>query len=243
MIDICVRGEVQNLTESELVEMPSCNLAESIHHKWNQQSGNRGSDLYIATVDDFIRALMQVVRYYQYLKGDRAGTGPGKEELQLRAAQRKAERTGDPKVLNVALDKFPGAEIFCTRTPHMAGEEVFGSQKRKADVPLGFEGESHRPDKVNFSCPRIQTRSSQAKHASCSLPDVVEELSPDLQEDQVHNNQGTTTDVGRAGHVTSVHETACKETEWHIARLPKTSAKACFAQQAIKKKKCEAKIV
>jgi hypothetical protein len=61
--------------------MPSCNLAESMHHKWNQQSGNRGSDLYIATVDDFIQALMQVVRYYQYLKGDWAGTGLGKEEL------------------------------------------------------------------------------------------------------------------------------------------------------------------
>jgi hypothetical protein len=50
-------------------------------------------------------------------------------------------------------------------------------------------------------------------------------------------------DEGRAGHVTAVHETACKETEWHIARLPKTSAKACFAQQAITKNKCEAKIV
>jgi hypothetical protein len=74
-------GHVQYLTESELAEMPSCNLTESMHHKWNQQSGNRGNDLYIATVDDFIRALMQVVRYYQYLKGDRAGTGPGKEEL------------------------------------------------------------------------------------------------------------------------------------------------------------------
>ena len=40
-----------------------------------------------------------------------------------------------------------------------------------------------------------------------------------------------------------VHKTSCKETEWHIARVPKTSAKACFAQQAITKKKCEAKIV
>jgi hypothetical protein len=123
--------------------MPSCNLAESMHHKWNQQSGNRGSDLYIATVDDFIWALMQVVRYYQYLKGDWAGTSPGKEELQLRAAQRTTERTADPKVLNVAMAKLPGAELFCTRLPHMAGEAVFGSQKRKANVPLGFEGESH----------------------------------------------------------------------------------------------------
>jgi hypothetical protein len=43
--------------------------------------------------------------------------------------------------------------------------------------------------------------------------------------------------------VTAIHETTCKETEWHIARLLKTSTKACFVQQAITKKKCEAKIV
>jgi hypothetical protein len=141
------------------------------------------------------------------------------------------------------MAKLLGAEFFCTRAPHMAGEDVFGSQKRKADVPLGFEGESHRLDKVNFSRPQIATRSSRANHASCSLLDVVEEVSPELQEDQAPNNLGIVDNVERPGHVTAVHETACKETEWHIARLPKTSAKACFAQQAITKKKCEAKIV
>jgi hypothetical protein len=185
--------------------------------------------LYIATVDDFIRALIQVVWYYQYLKGDQAGTGPGKEELQLCAAQRTVERTGDPKVLNIAMAKLPGTELFCTREPHLAGKEVFGSQKRKSDVPLDFEGESHRPDKVNFSHPRIATRSSRANHASSSLPDVVKELSPELQEDQIPNNLGTMGDVGIPGHVTAIHEFACKKTEWHIARLPKTSAKAYFA--------------
>ena len=223
--------------------MPSCNLTKSMHYKWNQQSGNRGSDLYTTIVDGFIRALMQVVQYYQYLKGDRIGTGPGKEELQLCVAQRRAERTGDPKILNVAIANLPGAEVFCTRNPHLAGEEVFGSQKRKADVPLGYEGESHRPNKVNFSRPRIATRLTRANHASCSLPNVVEELSPELQEDQAPNKKGTTSDVGKAGHVSVVHDTSCKETEWHITRLPKTSGKACFAQQAITKKKCEAKIV
>jgi hypothetical protein len=141
------------------------------------------------------------------------------------------------------MAKLPEAEFFCTRVPHMAGEEVFGFQKRKANVPLGFEGESHRSDKVNFSHPRIATRSSRANHASCNLPDVVKELSPELQEDQVPNNLGTAGDVGRPGHVTTIHEIACKETEWHIARLSKTSAKAYFAQQAITKKKYEAKIV
>ena len=43
--------------------------------------------------------------------------------------------------------------------------------------------------------------------------------------------------------MTSILETACKEAEWHIARLPKTFAKACFAQQAITKKNCKAKVV
>jgi hypothetical protein len=72
---------------------------------------------------------------------------------------------------------------------------------------------------------------------------VVEEVSSELQEDQARNNLGTAGDVERPGHVTTVHETACKETEWHIAKLPKTRVKACFAQQAITKKKCEAMIV
>ena len=184
-----------------------------MHHKWNQQSRNRGSDLYIAIVDDFIWTLMQVVQYYQYLKDDRAGTGPRKEELQLCVAQHTAERTRDPKVFNVAMAKLPQAELFYTRVPYMASEEVFSSQKRKASVPLGFEGKSYRLDKVNFLRPRIATRSSRAKHASCSIPDVMGELSSKLQKDQALNNQGTTSDVGRAGHVTAVHETACKEME------------------------------
>jgi hypothetical protein len=141
------------------------------------------------------------------------------------------------------MAKLSGTELFCIRAPYMAGEEVFGSQKRKANVSLGFEGESYQPDKVNFSHPRIATRLSRTKHASCNLPDVVEELSPELQEDQALNNLGIAGNVGRPGHVTAIHETAYKETEWHIARLPKTSAKACFAQQAITKKKCEARIV
>jgi hypothetical protein len=141
------------------------------------------------------------------------------------------------------MAKLHGTELFCTREPHLAGEEVFGSQKRKVDVPLDFKGESYRPNKVNFFRPQIATRSSRANHTSCSLPDVVKELSSELQEDQAPNNLGTTVDVGRPGHVTAIHEIAYKEMEWHIAKLSKTSTKACFAQQAITKKKCEEKIV
>ena len=64
----------QGLTEDELGLIPTCNLAETVHNKWLQQSEKRGTDLYIATVDDYVRAFMQMVRYYQFLKGEKPGT-------------------------------------------------------------------------------------------------------------------------------------------------------------------------
>jgi hypothetical protein len=199
-------------------------------------------------MDDFVRALIQVSRYYQYLKGELPGTGLGKEELMLRVAQRSAQRSRNPKVLNAGIAKMLGAAEFCTREPHFEGEEVFGSQKRKADVPLGFEYESHRSDKVNFSHPRVRTRSSAAKEAGCSLNIISEELSPDLQDGQTTAPDApielvTPINISRAPHMTALQETRCNEYQWHIARLPKTSKKACFAQQDVTKNKCIAKIV
>ena len=73
--------------------MPSCNLAESIHNKWLQPYGNSGGDLYVATVDDFVRAFLQVVNYYQFLKDDVGGTCPIKKELKLRMAERRTQIT------------------------------------------------------------------------------------------------------------------------------------------------------
>jgi hypothetical protein len=84
---------LQDLTESELAEIPSCDLAKMVHNKRLQQSGNRGTDLYVVTVDDFVRAVIQVVRYYQYLNGERTSTSPGKEELLLSAAKCSTEQT------------------------------------------------------------------------------------------------------------------------------------------------------
>ena len=134
----------------------------------------------MASVDDFIQALIQVVKYYQYLKGEHVGISPRIEELLLHAAQCLVEQTGDSKVLIATMAKLPGMNLFCICEPHLADEEVFGSQKRKANVHLGFEGESIRLDKMNFFCPWIATKSSKANHASCSLSDVMEELSPKL---------------------------------------------------------------
>ena len=111
------------------------------------------------------------------------------------------------------MAKLPRAEVFYTCEPHLAGNEVFGFQKRKAEVLLGFESKSHWLDKVNFSPPRIATRSNRANYASCGLSNVVEELSSELQEDQASNNLGTTIDIGKLGHVTTIHEAHCKATK------------------------------
>jgi len=44
-------------------------------------------------------------------------------------------------------------------------------------------------------------------------------------------------------HVSAIQESDYDNMRWHIARLLKTSAKACIALQALTKKKCTAWIV
>jgi hypothetical protein len=135
-----------------MADMPSCNLSETAHNKWLQQSGNRGNDLFAATCNDKIRAVIQMTNYRAYLKGKASGTGPSKQKLKLK----EARRSGDLKKIEEALSQLPGVEVVTTRIPYLEGEEIFGSTKQKLDLPPGNEGDSHRPDKVNFSQPRVQ---------------------------------------------------------------------------------------
>ena len=162
---ICARHleKEKVLTQDQLAEMPSCNLAESVHNKWLQASGNKGGDLYVATVDDYIRAFLQVVAYYQFFKSGVGGVGPSKEELKFRGAQRRAQRTGDPTMLQKVLLDMPGGEEFCTHDPHLEGAEVFGSQKRRPDTPIDDDSETHHPDTVNFSRPPPAKRVTQSQ--------------------------------------------------------------------------------
>jgi hypothetical protein len=50
----------QGLSLEEMADMPSCNLSETAHKRWLQQSGNHGNDLFAATCNDKIRAVMQM---------------------------------------------------------------------------------------------------------------------------------------------------------------------------------------
>ena len=84
-----------------------------------------------------------MTNYRAYLRGHASGSGPSKGELKLRAAR----RSGCPKKIAEALNSLPEAHGMGSRVPHLEGEEIFGSTKRRLDVPIGDAGDSHRPEK------------------------------------------------------------------------------------------------
>ena len=182
-------------------------------------SGKRANNLFDATCDDSIRAWMQMTNYRAYLKGHESGTGPSKGELKLRAAR----RSGCPKKIAEALNTLPEAHGVGTRVPHLEGEEVFGSTKRKLDVPIGDAGDSHRPDKVNFSQPRVRTRSTKISEESLEVNAAQSEVNP-------------------FQNVTVAFESDCDVSKWHIARINHKSNTRCFDQQRTSNIKCTSKI-
>ena len=88
---------------------------------------------------------------------------PYKKELKLRMAKQICNIL----VLEDPMMDMHEAKEFCTRVPCMAGKEVFRSTKRKTNLPLGAEEESHMPNKVNFSHPRGSGRVVRTRFTTC----------------------------------------------------------------------------
>ena len=131
-----------------------------------------------------------------YLKGGKSGKDPDKAKLRLRAVQ----KSEDAEMIAKVLSSFPRAEDLITKPRGLEGAKIFGSSKKKLDLPLGSHNDSHRQDKVNFSIPRMSTRSTRAR--------IEEALS-----DPIHAVQ----------HTTCVLETDYDTSKWHIAHLPARS--------------------
>ena len=160
-----------------------------------------------------------MTNYRAYLKGYASGSRPSKEELRLRAVR----RSGDPKKIAEVLNTLPGAEGVETRIPHLEGEETFGRTKRKLDVPISDAGDLHRPNKINFSQPRVRTRST---------PSVF----------QSSGDKGEQAQPNPSRHVTVAFESDCDTSKWHIARISHKSNARCQAQQHRSNIKCTRKI-
>ena len=109
------------------------------------------SCLYEATVDNMIRAFMQITNYRAWLKGGLDGKGPDFASLKLKAAS----RCGDLKKLVDTIKSYLGAEGAKTKDCALEGSELFGSTKQKLNM--------HRPDKVNYFIPRPNTRATRQR--------------------------------------------------------------------------------
>ena len=88
---------------------------------------------------------MQSLFYFNYLCDRPCGTGPSKFELELRLASRKSNSKRVVKL----LDEVAVKAGLNTRVPHLEGETIFGTAKRKLDLPPGDDSDFHRHDRVN----------------------------------------------------------------------------------------------
>ena len=130
--------------------MPTCNLLETVHNKWQQASGGKISDLYQATLDDYARAALQSLFYFNfYLRGGPNGTGPSRSELQLRLAARNGNSRRVVKLMEEVTT------MAGVNTTHLEGDTIFDSTKRKLNLPPTDNSNSHRHDRVNFSVPKL----------------------------------------------------------------------------------------
>ena len=206
-------------------------------------------DVYHATVDDFARAALQSLFYFNYLCGGLAGTGPSKSELQLRLAS----RIGNSRRVVKLLDNIAAEAGLDTRVPHLEGETIFGSAKRKLDLPLGDDSDSHRHDRINYSVPRVGKgiSPSQGRLFGRSLRSQTQGLSSVKSSNPstvspFSNSMGSRHSLASDSQVITrsglpILETPCSDlSQWRIERVPSDSFVTCWDR--FDGKRCNAKI-
>jgi hypothetical protein len=77
--------------------------------------------------------------YYAFLQGGAYGINLNQNELHLR----RASQFGDLVKIIVAIAKYTSSFGLFVRILHLEGEKMFGSTKRKVDLPPRLEANSH----------------------------------------------------------------------------------------------------
>ena len=112
----------------------------------------------------------------------------------------------------------------------------------KLNLPLGSEFDSHSPEKMNFFHPKVQRRTRKGCHQSAPIAIDLSPPSSSTSSNDIRIMSPPTSASNVVGvqvkHVTSVEESDYDVRQWHIAQLPKTSKKKCFAKQARTEKTC-----
>ena len=206
-------------------------------------------DVYHATVDDFARAALQSLFYFNYLCGGPIGTGPSKSELQLRLVS----RIGNSRRVVKLLDNIAAKVGLDTRVPHLEGETIFGSTKRKLDLPLGDDNDSHRHDQINYLVPKVGKGISPSQgrllgrslHSQGQGLSFVKSSNPStvsLFSNSAGSHHSLACDsqvITRSG--LPILESPCSDPlQWRIERVPSDSFVTCWGR--FDGKRCNAKI-
>ena len=102
-------------------------------------------------LNDYAWVAVHSFFYFNYLCGGPSGTSPNKTELQLCLAS----RSGNSKRVAKLLKQVTAKASVNIRVPHLEGETIFGSTKRKLNLPLGDNTNSHHHECVNFIVPKF----------------------------------------------------------------------------------------
>jgi hypothetical protein len=159
----------------EFVQMSNCNLNEFIHNKWLQASGNKDGNLYVTTVDDHIRAALQVVAYHQFLKGDVGGDGPSKENSSFDAlnqlvtplSYRRFSSTylvGTNYVLKFSPSRVPRFSAYRNASPTSQLELTIKPTAPTLSLSLAFVSLKEPQDLTLHFC--LQSLSNLSRHCS-----------------------------------------------------------------------------
>ena len=116
-----------------------------MHNKWLQALGNKMVDLYLAMIDDYSKAALQSIGYYNILKTGRSGRGPNNSMLRLWLAAQNA----NPLRVAKLVDDVSCITGLNTRVSHLEGKKVFESANRKLDLSPEDESGCHRHNCVN----------------------------------------------------------------------------------------------
>lgn len=101
----------------------------------------------------------------------------------------------------------------------IGGVELCGSTKRKLNLLYGSTHKFHRLDKVNYSIPRLHTRSKRVP----------------IEESLQAANNGVV-------HITRVLESECPKSQWHVVQLLYSSEEDCDALVANTWYPCKSKV-
>jgi len=140
-----------------------------------------------------------------------------------------------------------------TRVPHLEEDTIFGSAKRKLDLPLGDASDSHRHDRINFTIPKIGKGLSPAdsKRVSASSTHSILSSTPGKSSSTLYESQHlkkSTTPIWKGTDISVVtkrglpisESTYSNPMNWQIERIPHDSLEQCQGHH--ESKKCTTKI-